>query len=252
MKAYKGAAKNMRCKGLQYEIGKAVTVDGDVKLCERGLHACEMPLDVLGYYPPATSRYFEAELEGVTAEKRDDTKRVGNRLELKAELSIASLVKAQIEYIKERGTPEDTEHATGAQGAASATGDWSAASATGNQGAASATGNQGAASATGDWSAASATGYRGAASATGYRGAASATGDRGAASATGKACVALSAGIDGKVMGDIGNAIVCVERGDWNGKTYPIKAILSAVVDGEIIKTGVWYTVKDGKWVEAE
>ena len=53
MKVYKGTDKDMRCKGLQYEIGKAVTVDGDVKLCERGLHACEMPLDVLNYYPPA-------------------------------------------------------------------------------------------------------------------------------------------------------------------------------------------------------
>ena len=252
MRVYKGTDKNMRCKGLRYEIGKAVTIDGGVKLCERGLHACEMPLDVLNYYPPATSRYFEAELEGVTAEKRDDTKRVGNRLELKAELSIASLVKAQIEYVKERATPKDTEHATGDWGAASATGNQGAASATGDWGAASATGNQGAASATGYRGAASATGYRGAASATGDQGAASATGNWGAASATGKACVALSTGINGKVMGKIGNAIVCAERGDWNGKTYPIKAILSAVVDGEIIKSGVWYTVKDGKWVEAE
>ena len=249
---YKGTDKDMRCKGLQYEIGKAVTVDGDVKLCERGLHACEMPLDVLNYYPPATSRYFEADLEGVTAEKRDDTKRVGNRLELKAELSIANLVKAQIEYVKERATPEDTEHATGGLGAASATGRLGAASATGNRGAASATGNQGAASATGYRGAASATGYRGAASATGNRGAASATGDQGAASATGKAGVALSAGIYGKVMGEVGNAIVCVERGNWDGGTYPIKSILSAIVDGEIIKAGVWYTVKDGKWVEVE
>ena len=64
--------------------------------------------------------------------------------------------------------------------------------------------------------------------------------------------MALSTGINGKVMGEIGNAIVCVERGDWDGKTYPIKTILSAVVDGETIKAGVWYTVKDGKWVEAE
>ena len=207
MRVYKGTDKNMRCKGLQYEIGKAVTVDGDIKLCERGLHACEMPLDVLNYYSPATSRYFEAELEGVTAEKRDDTKRVGNRLKLKAELSIASLVKAQIEYVKERATPEDTEHATGNRGAASATGD---------------------------------------------HGAASATGYHGAASATGKACVALSTGIDGKVLGEVGNAIVCVERGNWNGETYPIKAILSAIVDGETIKAGVWYAVKDGKWVEVE
>ena len=207
MKVYTGTDKDMRCKGLQYEIGKPVTVDGDIKLRERGLHACEMPLDVLNYYPPAASRYFEAELEGVTAEKQDDTKRVGNRLELKAELSIANLVKAQIKYVKERATPEDTEHATGNRGAASATGDW---------------------------------------------GAASATGDQGAASATGKSCVALSAGVNGKVMGAIGNAIVCVERGNWDGGTYPIKSILSAIVDGETIKAGVWYTVKDGKWVEVE
>ena len=295
MKVYKGTDKNMRCKGLQYEIGKAVTVDGDTKLCERGLHACEMPLDVLNYYPPVTSRYFESELEGVTDEKQDDTKRVGNRLTLKAELSIAGPVKAQIEYVKERATPENTGKATGYQGAASATGyqgaasatgyrgaasatgyrgaasatggqgaasatgdrgaasatgDQGAASATGDQGAASATGNQGAASATGDRGAASATGYQGAASATGDQGAASATGYQGAASATGEACIALSAGIGGKVMGSLGNAIVCVERGDWDGNTYPIKAILSAVVDGEIIKAGVWYTVEDGKWVK--
>ena len=243
MKVYKGTDKDMRCKGLQYELGKAVTVDGEIKLCERGLHACEMPLDVLNYYPPATGRYFEAELEGVTAEKRNGTKRVGNKLELKAELSIAGLVKAQIEYVKERATPEDTEHATGDHGAASATGDWGAASATGVCSAASATGIQGAASATGD---------HGAASSTGYRGAASSTGDWGAASATGKACVALSAGIYGKVLGEVGNAIVCVERGNWDGETYPIKAILSAIVDGETIKAGVWYTVKDGKWVEVE
>ena len=225
MKVYKGTDKDMRCKGLQYEIGKAVTVDGEVKLCERGLHACEMPLDVLNYYPPATSRYFEAELKGVTAEKQDDTKRVGNKLALKAELSIADLVKAQIKYVKERATPKDTEHTTGYRGAASATGDWGAASATGDQGAASATG---------------------------YQGAASATGNRGVASATGKSCVALSAGVNGKVMGAIGNAIVCVERGNWDGGTYPIKSILSAIVDGETIKAGVWYTVKDGKWVEVE
>ena len=252
MKVYKGTDKDMRCKGLQYEIGKAVTVDGEVKLCERGLHACEMPLDVLNYYPPATSRYFEAELKGVTAEKQDDTKRVGNKLALKAELSIADLVKAQIKYVKERATPKDTEHTTGYRGAASATGDWGAASATGDQGAASATGDQGAASATGYQGAASATGNRGAASATGDWGAASATGNRGAASATGKSCVALSAGVNGKVMGAIGNAIVCVERGNWDGGTYPIKSILSAIVDGETIKAGVWYTVKDGKWVEVE
>ena len=44
MKVYKATDKDMKCRGFQYEIGKTAEVDGDAKLCERGLHACEMPL----------------------------------------------------------------------------------------------------------------------------------------------------------------------------------------------------------------
>ena len=86
----------------------------------------------------------------------------------------------------------------------------------------------------------------GAASATGESGAASATGESGAASATGKGCVAMTTGLYGRVMGGRGNAIVCVERKN-NGD---IATILSGIVDGETLKPGVWYTVKNGKWVE--
>ena len=142
--------------------------------------------------------------------------------------------------------------ATGYLGAASATGDRGAASATGNLGAASATGYLGAASATGYLGAASATGYLGAASATGDRGAASATGDRGAASATGKAGVALAAGLECKAMGALGCAICCVERGEWDGNTYPIIAVKAAIVDGETIKPDTWYRLENGEFVEVE
>ena len=304
MKVYKATDKDMKCRGFQYELGKTAEVKGDIELCKNGLHACEMPLDVVGYYAPGDgSRYFEAELEDVSDEKRsDDTKRVGKKLTLSAEIGIPGLAKAQVEYVKaqcdfdnaiNKADAENKNHATGNSGAASATGwsgaasatGWSgAASATGERGAASATGNSGAASATGDrgaasatgnsgaasatgwsgaasatgWSgAASATGERGAASATGNSGAASATGDRGAASATGnsgaasatgKYCVAMTTGFFGRVMGDIGNAIVCVERRD-NGE---IAAILAGIVDGETLKPGVWYTVKDGQWAEVQ
>ena len=215
MKVYKGTDKDMRCRGLQYEIGKPVEANGDISMCNNGLHACEMPLDVLNYYPPCSGRYFEGVLDGVSDERSNDSKRVGRKLELKAELNIAGLIKAQINYVRERATPEG-ETATGFQGAASATGD------------------QGAASATGD------------------QGAASATGDQGAASATGKTSVAVSTGVDGRVMGALGCAVVCVERGDLDGETRPIKSILAAVVDGNKIKPGIWYTVKDGQWVEIE
>ena len=240
MKVYKATDKDMKCRGFQYTLGKTAEVDGDIELCERGLHACEMPLDVLGYYVPGDgSRYFEAELDEVSNKKSDDTKRVGKKLTLSAEIGIPGLVKAQVEYVKaqcdfdnaiKKADAEKKNHATGDSGAASATGERGAASATGWRGAASATGDSGAASATGD------------------RGAASATGERGAASATGKYCVAMTTGFFGRVMGDIGNAIVCVERRD-NGE---IAAILSGIVDGETLKPGVWYTVKNGQWVEVQ
>ena len=238
MKVYKATDKDMKCRGFQYTLGKTAEVDGDIELCERGLHACEMPLDVLGYYVPGDgSRYFEAELDEVSNKKSDDTKRVGKKLTLSAEIGIPGLVKAQVEYVKaqcdfdnaiKKADAEKKNHATGERGAAYATGD------------------RGAASATGDRGAASATGWRGAASATGWSGAASATGERGAAYATGKYCVAMTTGFLGRVMGDIGNAIVCVERRD-NGE---IAAILAGIVDGETLKPGVWYTVKNGKWTE--
>lgn len=77
-----------------------------------------------------------------------------------------------------------------------------------------------------------------------------ATGDQGAASATGKDSVALAAGKDCKVMGGLGCAIFAVERGDWNGETYPIISVNSAIVDGTTIKPDTWYKLQNGEFVE--
>ena len=244
MKVYKGTDKDMKCRGFQYKLGEAAVFDGEPHLCRAGLHACEQPIDVLNHYAPNESRYFEADAEEVTDERElNDSKIVAKKMTLKAEIGVPGLVKAQIEYIKnqigfedaiKRANAEKKNHATGYQGAASATGYLGAASATGDLGAASATGDRGAASATGDL------------------GAASATGDRGAASATGKAGVALAAGYECKAMGALGCAICCVERGEWDGETYPIVAVKAAIVDGEKIKADTWYCLKNGEFVEVE
>ena len=273
---YKGMNTDMTCRGFQYEVGKEYETD-KAEACECGFHACEYPLDVFNYYPPASSRYFEVEQSGEMDRSGGDSKVASTKIKIGAEIGIAGLVKASVEYTQERATEEPGGHATGDLGAASATGyqgaasatgyqgaasatgdlgaasatgDLGAASATGYRGAASATGDLGAASATGDLGAASATGYRGAASATGYQGAASATGDRGAASATGKSSVAVSTGINGKAMGAIGCAICLVERGEWDGETYPIVSVKAAIVDGQSIKADTWYTLKNGEFME--
>ena len=211
---YKGMDANMQCRGFQYEVGKEYETDEAVA-CETGFHACEYPLDVINYYAPAESRYAVVEQSGKISKSGEDTKVASTKIKIVAEIGIAGLVKAAIEYTKTRAKEEPGGHATGNQGAASATGDRGAASATGNQGAASATGYQG------------------------------------AASATGKAGVALAAGFGCKAKGAIGCAICVVERGNWDGETYPIINIKAAIVDGDIIKADTYYMLINGAFVEA-
>lgn len=220
---YKGMDANMQCRGYQYEVGKEYETDEAVA-CEAGFHACEYPLDVFNYYPPAKSRYFGVKQSGKISKSGEDTKVASTKIKIVDEIGIAGLVKAAVEYTKARAKEEPGGHATGYQGAASATGYRGAASATGNQGAASATGNQGAASA---------------------------TGDHGAASATGRAGVALAAGAECKAKGALGCAICVVERGEWDGETYPIINIKAAIVDGDIVKADTYYKLINGEFVEA-
>lgn len=68
IKAYKGFNEDMTCRKFQFEEGKEYTEER-AKLCEAGFHACEMPLDCFGYYPPSRSVYHEVELDA-TNEKR--------------------------------------------------------------------------------------------------------------------------------------------------------------------------------------
>ena len=96
------------------------------------------------------------------------------------------------------------------------------------------------------------TGYQSAATNTGDQSAATNTGNRSAAEVSGKDSVAAAFGFGGRARGALGCAIVVVERGGWNGETYPLIGIKAAIVDGEIIKPDVWYTLKDGEFVEVE
>jgi hypothetical protein len=68
IKAYKGFDENLCCRGFQYEVGKEYEMDGEVNCCERGFHACESPLEVLGSYflldNCKIARFCEVELSG--------------------------------------------------------------------------------------------------------------------------------------------------------------------------------------------
>ena len=135
MKAYKGFNKDMTCRGFQYKEGKTFkTVK--TKICDCGFHACENPIDCLGYYTPGDgSVYHEVELDGeIDKQSNGDTKVSATKITIGARLSVAGLVKAAFVFVRAECTNENNAKpgkaaSAGASGAASA-GEYGAASAT--------------------------------------------------------------------------------------------------------------------------
>ena len=240
MKSYKGFDKDLKCRGFQYEVGKEYECE-DAVACETGFHACEKPLDVLAYYPPASSRYCEVEQGGKTDANSDDSKVASTKIKIGAEIGIPGLVKAQIEYVKAHTTTEHTDpkEATAGNFGAATAGDSGAATA-GYSGAATA-GDSGAATA-GDWGAATA----------GDSGAATA-GDSGYALSGGRSScggkgVAVVRGSEPRAKGGLGAVLVIVKTDD-DGEIETVKTV---TVDNEKVKADTWYTIKGKRLVEVK
>ena len=259
IKAYKAFDKDLSCRGFKYEVGKEYEETGDIKVCEKGFHACPYPLDVFGYYAPAGSRFCEVEQSGKINDSKSD-KVCSSKIRIGAELDIRGLVKAAISYVKERCTNE-----CNAEPGKPATAGYRGAATAGDSGAATA-GYRGAATA-GDNGAATA-GYRGAATAgdsgaatAGDYGAATAgdsgaatAGDNGAATARGKAStgsngLSVARGKNVQVKGGIGAILVIAEERD---DTYDIVDWKAVVVDGEVVKADTWYRLENGELVEVD
>ena len=117
MKGYKGFGKGLKCRGFQFEIGKTYTHSGDIKLCEKGFHFCENPLDVLTYYPLNTSDFAEVEATGKTLTEKDkDSKVCTDEITIKAKVDLKSFiglsVKAIFDFCKKKTTGDYAHSAT--------------------------------------------------------------------------------------------------------------------------------------------
>ena len=121
VKSYKGFNKDMTCRDFQYKEGKEYETSKAV-VCNEGFHACEHPLDCLGYYPPSTSVYHEVEQTGEFSSDSGnrDSKIASTKIKIGAKLSIAGLVQAAIDFTKSKTVT--MQDATGDYGASSATG----------------------------------------------------------------------------------------------------------------------------------
>ena len=245
--AYKAMDKNMQCRGKQYEVGKTYHED-KADCCHAGMHACENPLDVLHYYPLSDNpRFFEVECGGDVDKSGEDSKLACTELTVKGELNFAWMVKATVNAVFNRVKGKEP-FSSGYASTAGSSGDSSTAGSSGYYSTAGSSGYASTAGSSGNYSTAGSSGYASTAGSSGYASTAAATGSRCRAKADGKDSIAVANGYGSKARGAMGCYLVLTEYDD-DGNMICAKM---AKVDGSVIKENVWYTLKNGEFVECE
>ena len=259
--AYKAMDKDMKCRGKQYEVGTTYNED-KADCCHAGMHACENPLDVLHYYKVADgARFFRVECGGEVDKSNDDSKLACTEMTVKCELKLTDMLKIGVEAVmkrvKEKTAGAKKNAASGEYSTGAASGEYSTGAASGeySTGAASGRCSTGAASgwcstgaASGEYSTGAASGEYSTGAASGEYSTGAASGRCSAAEVSGKDSIAVANGAISKARGALGCYLVLTEYGD-DGKLLWAKM---AQVDGDIVKEMVWYTLKNGEFVEAD
>lgn len=88
LKVYKGTDKDMKCRGMQYEIGKTEKSDDAIRCGDKGFHSCEAPFDVWNIfgksyeYREKYNAYKKQRMEKEARKKRSSD--IQGQLELQA------------------------------------------------------------------------------------------------------------------------------------------------------------------------
>ena len=109
MKGYKGFNPGLICKDKQYQEN-TVFEEPEAKICEKGMHFCENPFDVLDYYDlirsDGTPNEF-AEVEALDEPKADDKKKFCPRkLKIGVKLGLSGFVKVCVDFVLEKTIAE--------------------------------------------------------------------------------------------------------------------------------------------------
>ena len=124
IKAVKGFNQDMTCTPtedikFQYEEGK--TYEEEVAdVCNKGFHACELPMNAFSYYPPTKSIYHEVEMFG-KIDSSESNKTCSSKIKIGAKINIAGIIKASIDIIR-RKAEEESSASSGDYGNAASSG----------------------------------------------------------------------------------------------------------------------------------
>ena len=230
--SYKAFDKNMQCRNFQYEVGKEYEMDGEIKCCNRGFHACKSPIEVWNYYDMLNSRYAEVEQSGKIDEEEKSTKVCSSRIKIKAELKLADIINIGVEWLKDITSPSKVK----ADGVLNDNGDRR--KQIGSSGDSAKIGSSGDSAQIGS---------------SGNYAQIGSSGDYAKIDSTGEDSVIMCAGNSSTAKAKVGSWITLAEWkwSDEKKRDVPI-CVKTEYVDGENIKADTWYQLKDGRFVEVD
>lgn len=230
IKSYKGFDKNLRCRGFQYKIGGIYEMDGKIKMCNRGFHACESPFDVFDYYTMIDSRFCEVEQDGNISKEDRGTKICSSKIKIKAELKLADMINLGVEWLKEITSPEKIK--TSIKDNSS--------------------GNYAKIGSSGDEAQIGSSGYGAQIGSSGNGAKISSSGYGAKIDNTGEDCVIMCAGINSVAKASKGSWITLSEwsYSDKKQRYIPV-CVKTEFVDGKKIKADTYYSLKGGVFVES-
>ena len=289
IKGYKAYEKGLVCKGFQYEVGKTYEQKESPKICDRGFHFCENPLDVLNYYNLCECEFTEVEAEGkVDKEDDKDTKIATNKIKIGAKLDLPMFIKASIDFVsesckKDKKTKDDSGYSAqlassgySAQLASSgnsaklassgnyaqlASSGYSAQLASsGNYAKLASSGNYSQLASSGNYSQLASSGNSAKLASSGNYAQLASSGDYAQLASSGYSAklelnglksVGANIGINGIIKGKEGNWITLAEYKKVNGK-YEVVFVESVQIDGKKLKEDTFYKLENKKFVEVK
>ena len=284
IKSYKAFDKNMRCRDFQYEVGKEYEMDGEIKCCERGFHACKSPLEVWDHYDMLNSRFAEVEQSGKIDKEGNSTKVCSSHIKIKAELKLADIINIGVEWLKDITSPSkvkadgvlndngDRRKQIGSSGYSAQIGSSGYSAQIGSSGDSAKIGSSGDSAkigssgdsakigssgdyakigSSGDSAQIGSSGYYAQIGSSGYSAQIGSSGYYAQIDSTGEDSVIMCAGNSSIVKAKAGSWITLSEW-EWNNEKnrYVPVCVKTEYVDGENIKADTWYQLRNGKFVE--
>lgn len=246
---YKAFEPGMTCQGKQYAEYTVFEEAGADGCCQAGvMHYCAEPLDCLDYYPLVddNGKITEfAEVEPLAEVLKKDNKRATKKLRIGAKLSLQDFINAQVDAQTEKDNNKIAASSFGSKLAAS--GNESKLAASGGWSDLAASGNESKLAASGDGSKLAASGGGSQLVASGDASKLAASGDYSRLVALGANSVAAAIGADSMVSAALGSWIVLAE---YDESLKPL-CVRAAQIDGKKLKPNVFYTLKNGEFVDA-